>query len=209
MGNAPLSLTMNPRLDAALGEGAAAWENAARHAGLAKAVAWSVQRTAGEVPKEDLHDAIQAVLESVDHDDLAVARAELAELLEETDDALADALWEAVLERGFETGDSEIIFEASSHLSAIADDHGDLLAAGEYFIDFLNWRRGPDHGSDPEAVQTAFDEVIRFAEADGEPKIAALFSFRQVAFTKLVDKDDERASTGDWENDGAPYASWA
>lgn len=205
----PINLTLNPKLDLALSAGWEAWERAARDAGLARVAAWASQRTGSDVPKEDLWDHLAAVLEADDADEAAIARAELAELLEESDDALADALWEGVLERGLDTDDPDLIFEASSHLAAIAEDHGDPLAAAEYFIDFLNWRRQPEHVSDPEAVQTAFDEVIRLAEADGQPKIAATFSYRQVHFTRLADADADGATTGDWETDGAPYASWS
>jgi hypothetical protein len=209
LSQSPLSLTLSPKLDAALAGGWAAWETAARAAGLDRVVAWAGQRTGGEVPNDDLRDFLAALLEADDPDDAAFARAELAELLEECDDALADALWEGVLERGLETGDPELNFEATSHLAAIAEDVGDPLAAAEYFIDFLNWRRSPVGVSEPEAVQTAFDEIVRLAEQDGEPKIAAVYAFRQVNYTKLTDADDERATTGDWEAEGAPYASWS
>lgn len=205
----PLNLTMNPKLDAALAHGWAAWEAVAREAGVARVTSWAAQRTGGDVPKADLRDAIEALLTADDPEEVAFARAELAELLEESDDELADTLWEGVLERGLETDDGDLIFEASSHLAAIAEDHGDPLAAAEYFIDFLNWRRSPVGVSDPEAVQTAFDEVVRLAEADGEPKVAALYAYRQVAFTRIADADAESATTGDWETDGAPYASWS
>ena len=205
----PVNLTLDPKLDLALGAGWRSWEATARTAGLARVTAWASQRAGAEVPKDDLRDAIAALLEAEDEDDAVYARAELAELLEESDDALADTLWEGVLERGFETDDPDLIFEATSHLAAIAEDHDDPLAAAEYFIDFLNWRRQPGHVSDPEAVQTAFDEVIRLAEADGQPQIAATFSYKQVRFTKLADAEAESATTGDWEADGAPYASWS
>jgi hypothetical protein len=206
--NSPLNLTMNPKLDAALGEGWSAWEDAARDAGAQRATAWAAQRTGPDVPRQDLREHIEALLSAEDADDATFARAELAELLEEADDALADILWEGVLDRGFETDDSDLIFEATSHLAAIAEDHGDPLAAAEYFIDFLNWRRKPGSVSDPDAVQTAFDEVIRLAEADGQPKDAALYGYRQVAFTRLVDADADQAANGDWEADNSPYASW-
>jgi hypothetical protein len=209
LAESPLGLTLNPKLDAALAEGWAAWEAAARAAGLQRVTAWASQRAGKEVPKDDLRDFLGALLDAVEPDDAAFARAELAELLEESDDALADALWEGVLERGLETNDPDLIFEASSHLAAIAEDHGDPLAAAEYYIDFLNWRRKSESVSEPEAVQAAFDEIVRLAELDGEPKIAAIYTFRQVNFTKLADAEDERATAGDWETEDAPYASWS
>lgn len=206
--NTPLNLTVNPRLDSALAEGWSAWEDAARETGVQRTTSWAVQRTAPDVPKEDLRDHIDALLTAEDADAAAFARAELAELVEEADDALADRLWEGVLDRGFETDDPDLIFEATSHLAAIAEDHDDPLTAAEYFIDFLNWRRKPSSVSDPDAVQTAFDEVIRLAEVDGQPKEAALFGFRQVAFTKLVDAEADQASSGNWETGETPYTSW-
>jgi hypothetical protein len=205
----PINLTLDPKLDLALGAGWQAWDRAARAAGLARVTAWASQRAGADVPKEDLRDHIAALLEAVDPDEAAFARAELAELLEESDDALADALWEGVLERGLETDDPDLVFEATSHLAAIAEVLDDPLAAAEYFIDFLNWRRRPGNVSDTEAVQFAFDEVIRLAEADGQPQIAATFSYKQVEFTRIADAESESATTGDWETDSAPYVSWS
>ena len=207
--NSPISLTMNPRLDAALAEGCDAWEAAAKSSGLARTVAWASQRAGEDVPKEDLREFVSALLEAEDDDERTVARAELAELLEENDDALADALWERVLQHGFATIDPDLIFEACSHLAGIAEDNGDPLAAAEYFIDFLNWRRQPEGVSDPESVQTAFDEIVRLAEADGEPKVAAQFTFWQVEYTKIAESEADEATTGDWTPARAPFTSWA
>lgn len=200
---------MNPRLDAALAGGCDAWERAVREAGVARATAWLAQRTGPDVPRDDLHDHLAGLMEAGDEDEATVARAELAELLEENDDELADVLWERVLEHGMTTEDGELIFEATSRLAGIAEDHGDPLVAAEYFVDFLNWRRQADHVSDPESVQTAFEEAIRLAEIDGEPNVAALYSYRQVRFTKVVEADAEAATIGDWETDRAPYESWS
>jgi hypothetical protein len=209
MMESPLSLTMNPQLDAALGAGYAAWEAAARTAGLAKTVAWAAQRAGEDVPKEDLREFLSALFDAEDEDERTFARAELAELLEENDDALADMLWERVLQRGFETVDPDLIFESSAHLAGIAEDNGDLLAAAEYFIDFLNWRRQPEAVSEPESVQTAYDEIVRLAELDGEPKVAAQFTFWQVEYTRIVEAESETATTGDWSPQRAAYESWA
>jgi hypothetical protein len=209
MTNSQLNITLNPKLDSSLGEGWEAWEQAAREAGVQRVALWASQRTGPDVPRADLRDHLEALLTAEDPDEATFARAELAELVEESDDALAETLWEGVLDRGFETDDPDLIFEAVSHLAAIAEDHGDPLAAAEYFIDFLNWRRKPTNVSDPEAVQTAFDEVIRLAEADGQPKISAEYGYRQVAFTKLADAEAEQASSGDWEPTAAPYPSWS
>ena len=208
MSESPLSLTLNPKLDAALAEGLAPWEAAARAAGVARVVAWAAQRTGGAVPKDDLREYLSALLDAEDPEEIAFARAELAELLEESDDALADALWEGVLERGYETHDPDLIVEATGHLAAIAEELGDPLAAAEYYIDFLNWRRSAAGVSEPEAVQTAFDEIVRLAEADGEPKTAALYAYRQVRFTKLADAEADAATSGDWAPEDAPYAPW-
>jgi hypothetical protein len=200
---------MNPKLDTALSAGWRAWETVASELGAAKVAAWIAQRAGDDVPRQALLEHVEALFTASDDDERAVSRAELAELLEEADDGLADALWEGVLEHGTANGDAEVVFEATNHLAGIAEAYGDPLAAAEYYIDFLNWRRMPDNVSDAESVQTAFDEVVRLAEADGEPKIAALFAFRQVGFTKLADVEDDRATAGDWEPDPSPYASWS
>ena len=200
---------MNPRLDAAMAAGYDSWESVIREIGSARSVAWASQRAGDDVPKDDLRDNSPALSDAEDTKAATFARAELAELVEENDDELADLLWERVLQRGRATDDPDLIFESSSHLAGIAEDMGELLAAAEYFVDFLNWRRQPSSVSEPEAVQMAFDEVIRLAELDGEPRIAAVYSFRQVQYTKLVDSEAEQATSGDWEKDRAPYASWS
>ena len=205
----PLNLTLNPKLDVALADGWQAWEGAARAAGLSRTLAWAGQRAGPELPAEDLREYLGALLAAEDEETAVFARAELAELLEESDDELADVLWSGVLERGLDVADPDLIFEASSHLAAIAEELGDPLAAAEYFIDYLNWRRSPEGISDVESVQTAFDEVIRLAELDGEQKIAAQFSYRQVRFAKIADIEAETATAGDWETEDAPYASWS
>ena len=186
-----------------------AWERVIREVGLTRATAWAAQRTGEDVPKDDLREHLGALIEAADEDESTFARAELAELIEENDDELADLLWERVLQRGLATDDPDLIFESSSHLAGIAEDLGEVLAAAEYFIDFLNWRRQPNSVSEPEAVQTAFDEVIRLAEIDGEPKVSAIFTFRQAQYTKLADSEAEQATSGDWEKDRAPYAIWS
>jgi hypothetical protein len=205
----PLNLTLNPKLDVALADGWQAWEAAARIAGLSRTLAWAGQRAGSELPAEDLREYLSALLDAEDEETAVFARAELAELLEESDDELADSLWSGVLARGLAVADPDLIFEASSHLAAIAEELGDPLEAAEYFIDYLNWRRSPEGISDVESVQTAFEEVIRLAELDGERKIAAQFSYRQVRFAKIADMEAETATAGDWETEDAPYASWS
>lgn len=209
MSESPLQFTLNPKLDSALGGGWRAWERASAELGVQKTVAWIARRTGEDVPTAALEEHVSALFAAEDDDERATARMELAELLEEADDALADALWEGVLEHGVANADADLVFEATNHLAVIAEELGDPLAAAEYYIDFLNWRRMPDSVSDTEFVQTAFDEVQRLAEADGEPKIAAQYAFRQVLFTKLCDAEDDRATSGDWEADGTPYAGWS
>ncbi len=205
----PISLTLSPKLDAALRTSGLAWEEAAREEGTTRALGWLKRRLSEEARELELDEPLAALLDAVDEDARVFARLELAELIEGEDDELADALWESTLSHGIATDDGDLIFEAASHLAAIAEAHGDPLVAAEFFADFLNWRREPEHTSDPEQVQTAFDEIARMAEIDGEPKIAAEFQFRQVRFTRLVDADDDRAVTGDWESDPEPYATWA
>ena len=105
--------------------------------------------------------------------------------------------------------DGDLIAEATRRLAAVAERNGDPLAAAEFFIEFLNWRRQPEHSSDPEDVEVAFDEIVRLANADGAQQAAAQYAYRQVGFTKLLDADDPRAVEGDWESDSLPYETWA
>lgn len=205
----PLSLTTNPKLDAALAQGWQAWEASISDAGTAAATRWLAARTGGEVDAEELREAVDAVLAAADADDRVLAQAELAELLDGADDAVAEVLWEGVLAHGDASGDAETIFDAVSHLATIAETSGDPLAAAEYHIHFLNWRRRPGHSADPELVQTSFDEVVRLAERDGAQTEAALYTYRQAGFNRLAEQEDERAAEGDWERDPAPYASWS
>jgi hypothetical protein len=204
-----LNLTVSPKLDAALQGGWQAWEETARSEGPDKVANWLSRRLRNPALKADLIESIETALASDEAEDRALAWAEIAEIAEGHDDLLADTLWEGVLSAGLDADDAELIFDATSHLAAIAEDHADPLAAAEYYLDFLNWRRREEHSSEIDAVETAFEEVIRLARFDGEQRAAALFEYRQAQFTRLADTDDDRATTGDWERDPAPYLSWA
>lgn len=206
----PLHLTINSRLDSALNHGNSAWEAAAKIEGPEKTAAWIVKRC-GEVDHDDrvaITEAVTTLLEAEDPNDAATARAELAEALFERDDPLADSLWEGVLGHAREVGDVDLLFEATVHLAEIAEAHGEPLVAADYFIEFLNWRREPDHASDPEQVLSAFDEIVRLAELDGAQEPAARWAFRQAAYHRLAEAEDERAFSGDWEKSPDAYSSW-
>jgi len=205
----PVALTLSPRLDAALAGGWEAWEAAARTAGAPAVAGWLAQRLGRPQLRADLLPDVDAFLKAREPDDRASAIADLAELVEGEDDAVADTLWEALLSLGKEQDDPDTIVEAIGRLAAIAEDHADPLAAAEYQIEFLNWRRQPGHASDPEAVADAFDEIIRLAGQDGDPQAVAIWEFRLAAFVRLDDADDDRAYTGDWERTPVPYESWA
>ena len=134
----------------------------------------------------------------------------MAELAEETgDDLLADTLWEGALFRAREVGEGDLVAEATRRLAALAERLGDPLAAAEFFIEFLNWRRQEGHSSDPEDILDAFGEVVRLAELDGARKAAAEYAYRLGAFARLVDEEDLSALEGDWEPGKPPYAAWA
>ena len=208
-GNQPLAFTVNPRLDAAVAQGWEAFETAARATGAEPVAAWLAQRLGQPRMKADLIEPVRALLETDDPDERALARAELAELVEGEDDLTADTLWEGVLAHARGADDPDLMVEAIAHLAEIAEAHGDPLAAAEYHLEFLNWRRRPGHASDPEAVLDAFDEIVRLARLDGDPKGAALFEFRQAAFARLAEAEDDRTVEGDWERDPKPYESWA
>jgi hypothetical protein len=205
----PLNLTRSPRLDNALRFG---WESFARTlaaAGAADAARWLAGRL-GDDEVAALAEPLFAAAAGNDAEEAGDALFALAELAEEAeDDLLADTLWEGVLDRGQAAGDGDVVAEATRRLAALAERNGDPLAAAEYHIGFLNWRREPEHASDPEDVEQAFDEIVRLAEADGAPRAAAEYAYRQVEFTKLLDTDDPRAVEGDWDERTGPYASWA
>ena len=205
----PLMLTTNPKLDAALNAGWEAWEAAARQAGANVVAGWLARRTGNAEARGDLFEPVHALLTAEEDEERGVARADLAEVVGDGDDAVADMLWEGVLAAARAAHDAEVLFEATTHLAAIAEAHGDPLAAPEYFLEFLNWRREPGHVADPDAVLAAFDEVVRLARHDGEQKVAALFEYRQVRLAHLIETEDDRATEGDWEKDATPYASWA
>jgi hypothetical protein len=208
-GSSPLRLTRSPRLDNALRLG---WESFSRTlaaTGPQDAARWLSART-GDEDLAEVADSLLAAALHADPDEAADALFGLAELAEETEDELlADTLWEGVLERAREIGDGDLIAEATRRLAALAERNGDPLAAAEFFIEFLNWRRQPEHSSDPEDVEVAFDEIVRLATADGAQQAAAQFAYRQVGFTKLLDADDPRAVEGDWETDAHAYQTWA
>jgi hypothetical protein len=205
----PLRLTRSPRLDNALRLG---WESFSRTlaaAGPEEAARWLSART-GDPELTEVAEALLVSALSSDPDESADALFGLAELAEETeDDLLADTIWEGVLDRARSADDGELMVEATRRLAAIAERNKDLLAAAEFFIEFLNWRRQPEHSSDPEDVEVAFDEVVRLATADGAQQAAAQYAYRQVGFTKLLDADDPRAVEGDWEADSTPYQAWS
>jgi hypothetical protein len=205
----PLSHSINPKLDFALRLGWENWERAASRLGNDALAAWLQARLKDQAASDEAAGLLSTLFQEQDPEERAVHRAELAELIEETDVELADTLWEGVLAYGREADDPEYLFEATQHLAGIAERYGEPLAAAEYYIDFLNWRREDDHASDTEPVETAFEEIARLAEADGEPKAAAIFSFRQVTYHRLAEAEDDRATSGDWEPYPTPYQSWS
>jgi hypothetical protein len=204
----PLNVTANARLDFALRLGAENWERAVRRAGQPAMLAWMRGRFDRPDLVDEAADLVAAFLEAEDDEERAVARAELAEVVENEDDELADTLWEGVLAHGRATADPEYLFEATRRLAIIAEQYGDPLAAAEYYIDFLNWRREDANASEVEPVEVAFEEVIRLAEADGEQRAAALFNHRYANYQRHVDTEREAATAGDWEPRPEPYESW-
>jgi hypothetical protein len=205
----PLTLTTNPRLDAALMQGLDRWLATSREVGVTGTVRWLAQRSDLGEHRETVQEILEA-LHAVEMPDEAVTLyAELGDMLIGEDDVMADALYEAVLAHGIATSDAEAIEDAVVHLAEIAEALTEPLTAAEYYIDFLNWRREDEHASDPESVLNAFDEVIRIATEDGAQQAAALFQFRQAQFSRLVEAGDERATTGDWEIAPDPYVIWS
>ena len=208
-GSSPLRLTRSPRLDNALRLG---WESFSRTlaaAGSEEASRWLSARTSDPELAEVAEPLLASALGD-DPDEAADALFGLAELAEDTEDELlADTLWEGVLDLSRGADDGDLMAEATRRLAALAERNGDPLAAAEFFIEFLNWRRLPGHSSDPEDVEVAFDEIVRLATADGAQQATAQYAYRQVGFTKLLEADDPRAVEGDWDTDSLPYQTWS
>ena len=207
--SSPLQLTRSPRLDNSLRLG---WESFARTldaAGAEDAARWLAARVSDPELAEVAEPLLSAAI-SAEPDDAAEGLMALAELAEEmNDDLLADTLWEGALARARDAEDGDLVAEATRRLAALAERLGDPMAAAEFFIGFLNWRREEGHASDPEDVLDAFDEVVRLANVDGARKAAAEYAYRQAGFGRLIDTEDPRAIEGDWESGKPPYEAWA
>jgi hypothetical protein len=206
--NQPLSLSIDAALDRAVDAGWTTWQAAARARSTESGARWLVQRLAGVLPEDDAGDLLSQLTGDAPPDERALAAAELAELAEEDDPALAAMLWEAVLDAGRELDDGELFFEGASRLAALEEPWGDPLTAAEFLIAFLNWRRQDGHGSDPETVLTAFDEIVRLAELDGASAAAARFAFEQARFMRVVEAEMPAVEIGDWAGGMPPFASW-
>jgi hypothetical protein len=204
----PLVLTTNPRLSFALHGSGADLERAMEAVGREQVATWLLNRTGDELEASDLDAALAAWFEAASPDERVVARVELAELIGETDEATSELLWEASLRDGYERGDAELAFDAVSNLARIAEESGDPLAAAEYFIEFLTWRRQDGHVSDPEFVHQAFEEIVRLAEAERQAAVAARYEHAHAQFSRIEDADDDRATEGDWAPGAPPFAGW-
>ena len=195
----PLILTLSARLDAAVQAGWEAWHGAAREAGPETVAAWLAQGVSDPDLRAAVLPSVRSLLDPADVEEQAGALIELAELADGIDHLLADTLWEGVLSIGRDTDDPDIVFEATTRLAAIAETQGDPLAAAEYYIDFLNWRRQDHHASDPDDVETAFDQIIRLATQDGAQKEAA----RSLPTAKpALRAYGRRTTTGRWPGTG-------
>ncbi|MFM9105178.1 MAG: hypothetical protein ACKOWF_00585 [Chloroflexota bacterium] len=206
---APLIFTADPRLDAALQKGWEAFAPALAESGPKRAATWLARRADDPDLAAVVEPMLATLARGASGDEALEAIFALAEVAGEVeDDLLADTLWEGGLAAAFEAGDPDAALEAASRLAELAETLGDPLAAAEYWIGFLNWRRQPGVSSDPEAVEQAFDEIARLADADGARKEAALWRFRQSQYTRLLESDDPRAVEGDWDVEGLPWAGW-
>ncbi len=205
----PIVMTTNPRLSWALKGNGPDFERAMEAVGLEKTHTWLKDRVGDEIPEEYLRPAVEAWFASDGAEDRMMARVELAEMLADADEATAELLWEASMQDGFERNDSEQAFDAMAHLAEIAEQTGDPLTAADVYIDFLNWRREPEHISDPEFVHQAFEEVVRLAEAGGDIAAAARFGHAHAQYTRAEDAGDEAATEGDWAPGTPSYTGWA
>lgn len=204
----PLTLTTNPRLSQAVAGDGPGFEAALLDVGLDTAETWFRNRVRGEVDPVILHDALASWFEATSADDRVLARVDLAELMADVDDAVSELLWDASMRDGFERDDGDQIFDAVSHLSQLVEAAGDPLAAAEYHIEFLNWRRADGHISEPESVHQAFEEIVRLAELDGRAAGAARFAHAHSIYTRIADGAEELAVEGDWAPGSPEFSGW-
>jgi hypothetical protein len=206
----PLTLSVDLKLDLALRGGIDTWEAAVADRRATATAKWIMQRSADAgLDPELVMDAIENLLLAEDPADRALARADFGEMVQEADPELADLLWFAVRDYAMQAGDGDLLSEATGHIAEIAFEYDEPTSAAEAWIDFLNWRREPESSSDPEAVLTAFDEIVRAAELDGAQAVAAKYGYMQVQFQKLVDVDDPRATVGNWLPTPDPLEGWS
>ncbi len=204
----PLALTVDAVLDHAVNNGWSAWRSAAGSRPSETVAKWMVRRAPEIGDAAEASELVARLIGDGSPEERAMTAAELAEMLEDEDPLFATVLWEAVQEAGYESSDAEWLFEGAARLAALEEEYGDPLTAAEFLIDFLNWRRVHNHASEPEAVLTAFDEIIRLAGLDGAPAATAQFTWEQARFMHTVENEDQSAQEGDWTNGGAPYAAW-
>lgn len=208
MDQSPLTFSFDAALDASLSRGWAGWYEVARKKGTERTTEWLLRRDETGLDPEELELLVEGLLESETPFDRAIAASELAEYVEVEDDALAAALWEGVLRSGRDAGDSEVYFEGVSQLAEIEAEYGDPQSAATLYVDFLNWVRESGHPTEAEAIFSAFDQVIRLAEADGAPTASTAFSHAQTRFFRSIDGDDTRVISEDWDAAQAPYVVW-
>lgn len=204
----PITLTTSPRLSLALQGDGPGFERAMDAVGQNETASWIRKRVDDAVEPAMLTEAVEAWFSAATVEDRVMARVDLAELLADADEPSSELLWEASMHDGFSRDDGEQAFDAVVHLAQLAEATGDPLTAAEFYIDFLNWRRGEGHVSDPESVHQAFEEIIRLAEVGGDPAAAARFTHAHAQFARLGDDDPEAASEGDWAESTAPFAGW-
>jgi hypothetical protein len=207
---APLIFTSDPKLDAALQKGWEAFAPALAAIGPKKGAKWFARRAEDPDLAETVEPLLETLAEIQTGEEALEAIFALAEVAGEVDDdLLADTLWDGGLAVAYEMGDPDAAYEATARLAELAERLGDLLAAAEYWIAYLNWRRTPGSSSDPEHVEQAFDEIARLADEDGARKESALWRFRQSQYTRLLEADDDRAVEGEWDETGTPWTGWA
>lgn len=209
MDETPLTFTFDAGLDLALTRGWATWFEVARKKGVERTAEWLLRRDDIGLDAGELAPLIEGVLESETAFDRALAASELAEYVEVDDDALAATLWEGVLVSGRDAQDSEVYFEGLSQLAEIEIAYGDPQAAAALYVDFLNWTREAGHSSEAEAILSAFDRLVALAESDGAPAAAAAYAHAQTRFFRLVDGDDARIISDDWDPSRGAFVVWS
>jgi hypothetical protein len=181
------------------------WLEDARTRGTAAITTELLDQIDEDVPEFTLNQLVDELLNAQSADEIAIACIWLAELLVLHDAGLATFFWDGALALG---NDGHIMFNGATLLAGKTSQSLESSVPARYFIDFLNWRRTTDRGSESQLVLNAFDEVIQFAERDGIATAADFYRSERQIFELLVQVGHPTTLQGDWSPESSPYEPW-